>query len=264
MEKGHSDYLDKEHVASCFKASAETYEESAIVQKEISRQLIAILQRFTHATDYLRVLEIGCCTGNLTEMLSESAPIEHFYLNDLVPDFCSFTEERIADQVGRVYVLSGDIEKALLPKNLDLVISSSTFQWMVNLPGLIGNIAASLKDSGHLAFSIFSPGTMGEISALTGRGLRYHSNEELAAMLASHYQVISIHSEIKRLFFPTVRAVLRHIRQTGVGGLDRTRWNLRKLKDFERRYIGQFMSEDGLPVTYISTFVIAEKKKGTA
>ncbi len=260
MEKGHSNYLDKEHVASCFRASAATYEESAIVQKEISRQLIAVLQRFTHI-DYSRVLEIGCCTGNLTEMLSESAPIDNLYINDLVPDFCTFTEERVAELVGRVHVLPGDIEKALLPKNLDLVISSSTFQWMVDLPSLIGNIAAALTEAGHLAFSIFSPGTMGEISALTGRGLRYHTNEDLSAMLNDHFHVISIHSEKKCLFLPSVKAVLKHIRETGVGGLDRSRLNLRKLKDFERGYVAQFLSEDGLPVTYISTFIIAEKKK---
>ncbi len=260
MEKGHLDHLDKGLVAGCFKASAATYENSAIVQKEISRQLIAILQRFSHV-GYSRVLEVGCCTGNLTEMLSESAPLHNLFINDLVPDFCTFTEKRIAEQVGQVHALPGDIEKTVLPKNLDLVISSSTFQWMVDLPGLMGNIASALNDKGHLAFSIFSPGTMEEIKALTGRGLRYHANEELAAMLADHFQVLSIHSETRRLFFPSVMAILRHIRLTGVGGLDRKKWSFRKLKDFERRYVEQYFSEDGLPVTYVSTFVIAEKKK---
>ncbi|MFH0781007.1 MAG: malonyl-ACP O-methyltransferase BioC [Pseudomonadota bacterium] len=261
MEKGPSDPLDKKLVASCFRASAATYEESAIVQREISRQLIAIIQRFTRC-DYSRVLEIGCCTGNLTEMLSNALRIDSFFINDLVADFCRYTEERIAGRVGRIYALPGDIEKNLLPKNLDLVISSSTFQWMVDFPGLLTNISSALNDAGHLAFSIFSPGTMGEISALTGRGLRYHTSDEIATMLTDHFQVISIHSETKRLFFPSVRAVLRHIRQTGVGGVDPKKMSIRQLKEFERRYVEQFLSEDGLPVTYISTFVIAEKKKG--
>ncbi len=260
LERGHSNNLDKEHVAGCFRASAATYEESAVVQKEISHQLTAILQHFTEI-DYSRVLEVGCCTGNLTEMLSQLAFIDNLFINDLVPDFCSYTKERVAEHIGRVHALPGDIEKTQLPKNLDLVISSATFQWIVDLPGLIVNIAAALNDAGHLAFSIFSPGTMGEISALTGRGLRYHTNDDLYSMLTEHFQVLNIHSEKKILFFPSVRAVLRHIRETGIGGLDRNRWNLRKLKDFERRYVGQFLSEDGLPITYISTFIIAKKKK---
>ena len=260
MEKSHSDHLNKEHVAGCFRSSAITYEESAIVQRETSRQLITILERFTHLT-FSRVLEVGCCTGNLTEILSESAAIDNLFINDLVADLCNTTEQRIAGRVGHVHVLAGDIERTVLPKNLDLVVSSSTFQWMVDLPGLIGNIASALNHEGHLAFSIFSPGTMGEIKALTGRGLKYHANEDLAAMLADHFQVLSIHSETKRLFFHSVRAILRHIRLTGVGGVERKKWNFKELKEFQRRYIRQFLTEDGLPVTYVSTFVIAEKKK---
>ena len=262
MGKGYSEHLDKGRIASCFKASAATYEETAIVQKEISRQLIAVLKRFALDSEYPRALEIGCCTGNLTKMLSESVSIENLFLNDLVADFCNSTEARIAGQVGRVNVISGDIEKALLPSHLDLVISSSTFQWMVDLPRLIGKIAAVLNNAGLLAFSIFSPGTMGEISTLTGRGLRYHSSEELAAMLADNFQVLNLHSERKCLYFPSVRAVLSHIRQTGVGGLGQDRWTLGKLKDFEKRYVKQFSSEYGLPVTYNSTFVVARKKGG--
>lgn len=261
MEKGTSDPLDKELVASCFQASAATYEESAVVQREISRQLIAILQRFTPC-EYSRVLEIGCCTGNLTEMLGTALSIDSFFINDLVADFCKYTEKRIAGRVGRVNVLPGDIETAFLPNNLDLVISSSTFQWIVDFPGLLSKISSALTETGHLAFSIFSPGTMGEISALTGRSLRYLASDELAAMLAEHFRVISMHSETKRLFFPSVRAVLRHIRQTGVRGVDRKKWNIRELKEFERRYVEQFLTEDGLQLTYVSTFVVAEKKRG--
>ena len=260
MDKSHSDYLDKELVASCFGSSAKTYEESAIVQKENSRQLIAILQRFTHF-GFSRVLEVGCCTGNLTEMLSTSARIDDLFINDLVADLCYSTKERIAGRGSRAHALPGDIEKTALPDNLDLVISSSTFQWMADLPGLIANIASALNDEGHLAFSIFSPGTMGEIKTLTGRGLKYHTNIELAAMLADNFQLISMHSEERQLFFPSVRAILRHIRHTGVGGMGRNTLNFRTLRDFEQRYFEQFFSEHGFPVTYISTFVIAEKKK---
>lgn len=260
MKKNRSDNLDKEHIASRFKASTATYEESAIVQKELSLQLIENIKLISRV-DYARVLEIGCCTGNLTEMLCNVAPIDNLFINDLVPDFCACTEHRIADNVKQVHRLPGDIEKALLPKNLDLVISSSTFQWMGNLPLLLENIATALNDTGYLAFSIFSPGTMGEIRRLTGRSLKYHTNEELEGMLTDHFRVKSLYSVTMRLFFPSVRAILHHIRETGVGGLDRNILKLRDFKEFERQYVGQFSSAEGLPVTYISTFVIAEKIK---
>ena len=231
------------------------------MQKEISLQLIELLHRFPEI-GHAQVLEIGCCTGNLTEMLCNTAPIDTLFVNDLVPEFCACTEQRIVQHVQQVHCLAGDIEAAPLPKNLDLVISSSTFQWMVDLPALMGNIASALKDTGYLAFSIFSPGTMGEIHRLTGRSLRYHTNEELQTMLAEHFWVKSLSSVTKRLFFPSVRDILHHIRQTGVGGLDRKVMKLKEFKEFERQYVEQFSVPEGLPVTYISTFVIAEKIKG--
>lgn len=261
MQKWQPHLVDKELVASCFKTSAATYEENAIVQKEISRQLIALLQRYEQIS-YKRVLEVGCCTGNLTHILSDSLSIGVIYVNDLIAEFCNVTKNRIDELVGRVITLPGDIEKNILPPNLDLVISSSTFQWMVDLPGLLKNLAKVLNPTGHLAFSIFSPGTMEEISSLSGRGLTYHTNDQLVEMLINHFQVLSIHSETRRLYFPSFRAVLRHIRQTGVGGVESSRWSLGKLKEFERRYLARYLSEDGLPVTYVATFVLAQKMTG--
>ncbi|KJS01830.1 MAG: hypothetical protein VR65_07860 [Desulfobulbaceae bacterium BRH_c16a] len=252
--------MDKDRVASRFKASAATYEHTAIVQKEISRQLIAMLDRFTIAAG-ARVLEIGCCTGVLTELLCRRERIDRLFVNDIVPEFCAHTEKRTAPHVGRVEGIAGDIEMANLPQCLDLVISSSTFQWMTDLPTLLEKLAASLNTGGHLAFSIFGPGTMGEIASLTGRSLDYYSVDALHAMVREHFHLVTIHTEQKCLYFPSVRAVLRHIQKTGVGGLKGDRWTQGKLKDFEKQYIARFSTDDGLPVTYVSTFVIAEKRE---
>lgn len=260
MKAGNPENLDKNRVADRFKASAATYEHMAIVQKEISRQLVAIVDRYGVA-GWSRVLEIGCCTGVLTEILCRRERIDRLFVNDLVPELCSYTERRVESSVGSVESIPGDIEQAILPQHLDLVISSSTFQWMADLPELMKKIAAALNPGGHLAFSIFGPGTMEEIVTLTGRGLQYHTSDKLTAMVEKHYRLITIHTERKCLYFPSVRAVLRHIRETGVGGVTGERWTLSRLKAFERQYVERFQTDDGLPVTYVSTFVIAEKPR---
>lgn len=262
LEKGRSTTIDKELVAHRFGASIATYEKNAIVQGEISRQLISVLQRSTKGLRFSNVLEIGCCTGNLSSMLSDNYSINSLWLNDLVADFCEHAGKRVGQNVGRVHALPGDIEKTAIPHSLDLIISSSTFQWIADLPGLFSKLSSALHQTGHLAFSIFSTGTMEEIRILTGKGLHYHSTEELQAMLASQFQVLEMYSEQKRLFFPNFLGILRHIRQTGVGGVDRNRWSLKELRDLEKRYNSHFMSEEGLPLTYSSIFVIARKKGG--
>ena len=259
LKKIISQNLDKQLIADSFRASATTYDENATVQKEISRQLINILQSLD-VINYSRVLEIGCCTGILTDLLVESREIDKIYLNDIVQEFCVTTGERVANRVGQVERMAGDIEDCALPENLGLVISSSTFQWMADLPALFRQIHSSLRDEGYLVFSIFGPGTMSEISALTGRSLQYYSREDLTEMLHDNFRVVSLQSQVKRIYFPTVRAVLQHVRQTGVGGLGRSKWMPGKFREFEKQYNRRFASEQGLRVTYSSTFVVAKKK----
>ncbi len=259
MKTTHLQTLDKQLIASSFKARAATYEENATVQKEISQQLIKFLQHFD-PIDYSRVLEIGCCTGILTDLLVGTKEIDTIFLNDIVQEFCTITGERIAKRVDRVIPMPGDIEKCPLPGNLGLVVSSATFQWMSDLPALLRKIHSALGDEGYLIFSIFGPGTMGEISALTGRSLKYHTREDLTEMLHDNFRINSLQSQVRKLYFPTVRAVLQHIRQTGVGGVERSKWMPGKFKEFEKKYRTRFISDKGLPVTYASYFVVAKKK----
>ncbi len=251
--------LDKQLIADSFKASAATYEKNALVQKEIGRQLIAFLEGCNFANP-ARVLEIGCCTGILTDLLVGIRKIDTLFLNDIVPEFCRTTNDRIAEHVGKVECLSGDIEECPLPENLDLIISSATFQWIADLPALFRKIHGALGNEGYLVFSIFGPGTMREISSLTGRSLQYHPREKLTEMLQDYFCIESMQSEVRKLYFSTVLEVLQHIRQTGVGGLGRGKWMPGKYKEFARQYRTRFATEKGLPVTYSSTFVVAKKK----
>ncbi len=251
--------LDKQLIADSFKASEATYEKNALVQKEIGRQLITFL-RSCNSFNPSQVLEIGCCTGILTELVVATKKIDTLYVNDIVPEFCKTTSERVAEHVGKVECLVGDIEQCILPKNLDLIISSATFQWIADLPALFGKIHGVLRDDGYLIFSIFGPGTMKEISALTGRSLQYHSREKISEMLQGNFDIRSMRSDIREIYFPTVLAVLQHIRQTGVGGLGRGKWIPGKYKEFAKQYSSRFATEKGLPVTYASTFVVAIKR----
>ncbi len=259
LKTTHLQHLDKQLIANSFKASAATYEDNATVQKQISQQLINFLQD-CDGLNYSRVLEIGCCTGILTELLVGNKEIDTIFLNDIVHEFCAITGERIATRVDRVVPMPGDIEMCPLPENLDLIVSSATLQWMSDLPTLFRKIHSALDDEGYLVFSIFGPGTMGEISDLTGRSLKYHTREELTEMLHDHFRINSLQSEVRQLYFPTVRAVLQHVRQTGVGGVGRGKWMTGRFKEFEKQYSSRFASEKGLSVTYTSTFVVAQKK----
>jgi len=256
IDRNHK--IDKRLVSESFKSSGATYESSAVIQKEISRTLIEMLHG-TGTTSFPTALEIGCCTGFLTELLCSNFQIDKLYLNDIVEIFCHDTSKRLQGLRCNTVLFEGDIESRKIPEKLDLVISSSTFQWIEDLPVLLQSIYESLIQGGILAFSIFGKGTMEEVSAIRGEGLEYISDTELLECVKDKFSILNVGHEKKQLHFQTVRGILRHIQQTGVGGIGQKKWTHSALREFEETYKRDYHTELGLPVSYSSTFVIARK-----
>ena len=128
--------ISKELIARSFHKGMTSYGNSAVVQKGVAERLVEMLcQNF--AGRNAKAFEIGCSTGNLTELLVDRLSIETLFVNDLVADFYAVLQERIR-QLGEVRLipLFGDIEKVELPDGLDLVVSSATLQWLEDLPAL--------------------------------------------------------------------------------------------------------------------------------
>lgn len=252
--------LHKDKIAHCFRQAQATYDEQAIVQKQVSSRLLTLIGQMP-GISYQRVLEIGCCTGMLTQMLCQQQPVATLFLNDLVADFAEPVRNRIAeDRRPAMVSLFGDIETLPLPDRLSLIISSSTFQWLADLPGLLHRLAQALDEEGFLAFSIFGPGTLQEFTELTGVGLDYRSPEQIAALLTKDFMVEQMETDHNRLLLPTPRDVLHHLRATGVGGVQTYRWTRSSLRHFDQEYRSRFGVAGGVPVTYASTCFIARRK----
>lgn len=252
--------LDKNKIAGCFRKAIDSYDSHATVQRQVSAQLLTLAGEFP-AINYERVLEIGCCTGMLTQMLCQRYRVETLFLNDLVPDFVSPVTARIpGDATTHLLPFFGDIEILPLPDDLTLVISSATFQWLTDLPGLLHRLAQALCENGFLAFSIFGPGTLAEFTELTGLGLDYQPPELIAGLLEKDFILEQMITDKNQLLLSTPRDVLHHLRATGVGGVRDYRWTKAGLRSFEQEYQARFGAADGVPVTYVSTCCIARKK----
>lgn len=252
--------LDKERVTRCFRRSLPTYDDAAVVQTSLAERLL-------HAVDILpdtafrRVLEIGCCTGGLSERLCAEKPVKTLYLNDLVSDFEEVALKRLAMFKTPQFVsFFGDIESLALPADLSLVISGATFQWLSDLPVFLARLGRELDSGACLAFSMFGPGTLEEFSSLTSIKLHYHTDKDILLFLERDFIVESFGSHEDQLFFSTVREILNHIRATGVGGVSEYQWTRESLKMFEENYMTEFGTDKGLPVSYSSSCFVARKR----
>jgi malonyl-ACP O-methyltransferase BioC len=259
-KEGMTQPLSKERIAHCFRQAIATYDLHATVQRRIGERLLDLAGQFPDIRCE-RVLEIGCCTGTLTELLCRRYPVGALFLNDLVSDFAQVVMARIPpDKALDIRPLFGDVEALSLPHDLDLILSSATFQWLADLPAFLPRLANALNDRGFLIFSIFGPGTLTEFTELTGVGLNYRSPEQIAGLLARHFNLEQTVTIRDQLFLPTPLAVLHHLRDTGVGGVRQYRWTSSTLKRFEQEYLIRFGTPQGVPVSYTSTYFIARRK----
>lgn len=251
---------DKEKIARCFLRSLPTYDDAALVQNKLAARLLKSMGILPNSA-YRNVLEIGCGTGLLTEMLCHNKQIQTFHLNDLVPDFESVVVNRTADQKAiRFLSCFGDIESLDFPSDLSLVVSGSTFQWLTNLPEFFKQLGRNLPPGAYLVFSLFGPGTLKEFSRLTGVELNYCSDEEIIMLLEQNFVLESYEKFLDTLYFRSVQEILSHIRATGVGGVGEFQWSRESLCEFAARYNQKYGQEKGLPVSYSSSCFVLRRR----
>ena len=252
--------VDKKRIAQCFRRSLLTYDDAAIVQNKLARRLVQSLDCLPE-TAFHRVLEIGCCTGGLSELLCAEKAIQTLYLNDLVSAFEEVVLNRLSHLTSTQLIpCFGDIETLQLPSDLTCILSGATFQWLGDLSSFIEHLGRELQPGAFLAFSMFGPGTLKEFSSLTSVELHYHSDHEILTLLEQDFIIESYNNFEDQLFFLSVREILNHIRATGVGGVSEFQWKKETLKLFKGSYVAEYEEEKGLPVSYASSCYVARRR----
>ena len=127
------------------------------------------------------VLDAGCGSGRVSEMLAERLPRGRVIALDASPSMAAAARERLAGPIarGRAQVLEGDLLALELDEPVDAILSTATFHWIADHDRLFAQLRAALKDGGVLAAQC---GGEGNIDVLRG-----HAREVLAhAPYAEH------------------------------------------------------------------------------
>lgn len=225
--------IDKSRVALRFAQAGQSYTEHAIAQKQICQHLMQLMLDHLPTQHQVRVLEIGCGSGNLSHLLLQNLQIDRLILNDLYAE----VQQHFSQQQQLEWRI-GDIEQLEFPTQLNLVTSSSALQWMTDLQAVFTKVAYTLVQQGFFCFSIFGQQNLKEIKALTGQGLEYHTLSELQQVLTqTGFDVLHLSEQIKTLHFSHPKQVLQHLKATGVTATSAShRWTKKTLQQFYQDY----------------------------
>lgn len=216
--------MDKKKIAASFSRSAEKYDEFAGLQKRLARDLISSLPYIKG--DAFKILDIGSGTGEVAFLLAEKFKRASIKGCDLALGMVRKAINK--NRFPNVDFEVADAEALPYPEAaFDLVVSSTTYQWVENLSKAFTESKRVLKPGGFFAFITFGPKTLSELKrnykiAFDSEADYLHSYRnmrEISAMLkAAGFEVLRNNSDTIREFYPDFKTFFRSLK--GLGALN--------------------------------------------
>ena len=203
------DLVDKAALAARFGKAAESYDQFALLQKDVGRQLLQLIPE----QNYSQGLDLGCGSG--------------FFLPDLRKLCGHLTAVDISMGMlakAKSYALAdlhicGDAETLpFMDGSFDLVFSSLAIQWCNDLAQAFAEIKRVLTSQGYGLFATLTKGSLEELNqAWAGVDDQQHVNQFLTKEQINQHldtaQVCCIQNQVvtHTLFYSNVADILRSL-----------------------------------------------------
>ena len=248
--------MDKALIARHFGGAFQTYDNSAVIQRLIAAELVRLML-LNGFPKNAAIYEVGAGTGLLTDLILKTFTPSRLVANDL----CLEAETSLAAISKKIEFVPGDAETLSVPSGCTTVISCSAVQWFTDIGNFFNVISQGLPAGGRFAFATFGPENVKEIREVFGVGLEYKTLEEHTALLEAAGFVIQHASEtLEHIVLGTVTDLLRHIRETGTGGIASATLGVAQTRRFCREYTTRHAVDGGVTLTYHPMYFIAEKR----
>ena len=252
--------MDKQLIANKFSKSLESYNEEAIAQKQIVNHLFSLLNRNIKSKPK-DILEFGSGTGLLSKKIVASFPNSHLYLNDLSEVFSNFLFSQFTKKERNLLgFIVGDVENIEFPQKLDLIVSSSTEQWIENKKAFYKKTYNALKQNGLFVFSTFGPENLIQIRKASGKSLKYYTLKQQQELFSDYFELISSEESKIDLNFSSGYEIISHLKKTGVNALSKESWTKNKLKKLILDIEQNTKSENGYTISYHPMYFVLKKK----
>jgi len=265
--------LDRRQVQRAFDRAASSYDQAAVLQQRVARQLIERLDYIHHQHDV--VLDLGCGTGQISVDLLKRFPQSRIMAVDISAAMIKQAQQRFRTQVSswrcwlgrttRPYGICAVAEQLPVKSSYcDSVISNLALQWCGDLTQVFGELRRVLKPGGLLMFTTFGPDTLKELRSSwaqvdhnprVNQFLDMHDVGD--ALLACGFENPVMDMEQITLTYASVMDIMRDLQAIGATNAhpERTRGltGKRQLSAMIDSY-EQFRQPQGLPASYEVVF----------
>lgn len=259
--------IDKAKVRSAFHRQADRYEDSAVVQKRVVERIAGSLRNEWIGVNPGRVLDVGAGTGMLLNAVRTIFPAAFIAGLDLAPGMSRSALVAIQGKGGAI-VVEGDAERLpFADGSFDLVLSTSTYQWLNVLETAFSEVYRVLSPGGVFRFALFGESTLLELRASYRKALsagnkevedrthRFFSEQEVKhALESAGLSECVTESLLEREYHADVPALLRSLRGIGAGNasafVGRGLAGRKIMVTMMDAYLNDYGERDGIPATY--------------
>jgi malonyl-CoA O-methyltransferase len=260
----------KEGIRRNFARRVRSYDRHACMQRLMAHGLVGVVQGILARAR--RILEIGCGTGYLTQLLRQANTEARLVCLDLDAALLQAARDRLGPEAG-VSFLVADGEGPIRGE-YDLVIANATFQWFTHPGETLRAYYRSLAPGGTLAFSTLGPGTFQELVgslAQAAQSLNLPGAPRIAAQdfgdqntWARHlhragFSQVQVCREMITTTFPTVRDFLKALQATGATNPTPRAFSPRLLTAAINAYQTTYERTGTIPVSYEVIWAVAQK-----
>ncbi len=213
----------KSKVADSFSKSVHKYHQNAVIQRKVAEGLTSSIKPWKEIIPPGPVLEVGCGTGFLSELMMEEFPEREFVLTDASSEMVVFTNNRLGKSERiKCEVLNVDEIQDPEPK-YSLIISNFAAQWFTDTAIGLENLTKMLNPGGLLLTAF--PGNhsfMEWYECCLELGLPYTANplpdvEEVVVKLSLNPVQVDYYENDLFQDFSSSIDFLKHLKEIGAG-----------------------------------------------